>query len=110
MKSPFFIFCRVFVAMGVVLSFTSCEDKALIQKNKELRQELSGLERKVDLLKLSAGEDPGDQTEAIKVANTELSDALEQIKTLDGEKERIEAAHEKMEKDLREYKKKYQIQ
>lgn len=110
MRAPFFVFCRVVVAMNIVVSLSSCEDKALIQKNKELRQQLSELDRKVDILEVNAGEDPGDQTKALQTANAELSEAMERLKELDGEKERLEATHMKMEKELRDYKRKYQIQ
>ena len=109
MKTPFFVFCRVFAAMSIIVLLSSCEDKALILKNKDLRQRLSELERKVDILEVDAGEDPGDQTEAIKTANAELSTALKKLKDLDDEKERLEATHLKKEKELRNYKKTYQI-
>ena len=110
MRAPFFVFCRVVVAMSIIVSLSSCEDKALIEKNKELRQQLSELDKKVDILEVNAGEDPGDQTKALQATNAELSEALERLKELDGEKEQLEAAHLKMENELRAYKKKYQIQ
>ncbi|NWK56919.1 hypothetical protein HW115_14945 [Verrucomicrobiaceae bacterium N1E253] len=98
------------VLPACVLLVSSCEDEQLVAENQKLRQELSDLEKKVDLLKINAGEDPGDQTAAIKKANEELEQAMETIKRLDEEKAELESKHAAAEKDFRDYQKKYRIE
>ena len=111
MKLPFNAFLQCIVVTFTFLSLASCEevDEALVKKNQNLRQKLSEIEKKVDILEINAGEDPGDQTVALKKANDELAKALEALKQQDEEKEKLEKAHAKMEKDLRDYQKKYRI-
>ena len=93
----------------VLCTLTSCENKALVQKNQELREQLTDLEKQVSLLQISAGKDPGDQTAALKKANDELVKALEQLEQLDDERESLEESCAKTEKELRAYQKKYTI-
>lgn len=109
MKSYFNLLFRVTLAGVAAITFTSCEDKALVQKNEQLRQRVSELEQEVGLLEINAGENPGDQTQAIKQANDDLGRALAELAKLDGEKEKLEASHVKLEKDFRDYQKKYQL-
>lgn len=109
MKSCFRALLRITVVAFAVLSVTSCEDEILVKKNLELRQQLSDLEKKVDILEINAGEDPGDQTLGLKKANAELAKALEDLKRLDAEKEKLEKSRAAMEKDLRDYQKRYKI-
>lgn len=89
---------------------SSCEDKELIQKNEELRLQLSEIEKKADIAEINAGQDPGDQTEALKKVNEELSQTISKLDTLDKEKEAIEKKQAELEKELREYQGKYRIQ
>lgn len=107
MKKSFALF--VLSSLCLLLA-SSCEDKALVKKNQELRERISELEKEVDVLQINAGEDPGDQTEAIEKANKELRQALAELEKLDAEKEQFEADHAKMEKELREYQKKYRVE
>jgi cell division protein FtsB len=109
MKSYFNLLFRVTLAVVAVVTFSSCEDKALVQENEQLRQRVSELKKEVDLLEINAGENPGDQTHAIKQANDDLGRALAELEKLDDEKEKLETAHVKLEKDLRDYQKKYQL-
>lgn len=109
MKLSYSALPRLFLALLPFGLLTSCEDEALILKNKELRQELNELEKQVDLLEINAGEDPGDQTEKLKRANEELAKAMEELQELDAEKEKLEASHAELEEDLREYQRKYKI-
>jgi len=90
--------------------FTSCEDKALVKKNEDLRLQLSEVEKKADLMEINAGEDPGDQTEALKKVNGELRKALSKLEELDDEKEELEKKQKALEEELRRYQKKYRIQ
>lgn len=89
---------------------TSCEDKALVQKNEDLRLQLSELEKKVDLMEINAGKDPGDQTAALNKVNGELRKALAELKALDDQKAELEKKHRELEEQLRRYQKKYRIQ
>lgn len=109
MKSKAFFSAKLFLLLFAIGSFSSCEDKALIQKNEELRKRVSELEKEVDILQINAGENPGDQTASIKQANKDLAKALGELEQLDAEKEKLEEAHAKMEKELRDYQRKYQI-
>jgi outer membrane murein-binding lipoprotein Lpp len=109
MKRPLQFICPASLAIASICLFSSCEDKAMIQKNEELRKQVSELEKEVDLLEINAGDDPGDQTAAIERANTELTTALGELEKLDGEKVKLEDAHTKLEKEFRIYQRKYQI-
>jgi cell division protein FtsB len=109
MKSFFIPLIRVFLASAIVVSLTSCDDDALVAQNQKLRQQLSQLEKEVDLLKINAGEDPGDQSTAIKKSNADLAKALAKLEQLDDERERLETSHAAREKEFRDYQKKYQI-
>ena len=100
---------QALLATGFLGMISSCEDKAMVQKNEELRQRVSELEKEVDILQVNAGENPGDQSSSINRANKELTTALSELEKLDGEKEKLEETHAKMEKDLRDYQRKYQI-
>lgn len=100
---------RFALAAICVVAFSSCEDKALIQKNEKLRVEISELEKKVSMLEVEAGEDPGEQTELLKQSNEALRLKMEELEKLDAEKERLESEHVKLEKDFREYQGKYKI-
>ncbi|BDS05798.1 hypothetical protein NT6N_08380 [Oceaniferula spumae] len=91
-------------------ALTSCEDKELVKKNEELRLQLSELEKKVDLMEINAGEDPGDQTAALNKTNSELRKAMAELEALDNEKDELEKKHAKMEEELRKYQKEYRIQ
>lgn len=109
MKSYLNSLFQVILGGVAVVAFSSCEDKALTQKNEQLRQRLSELEREVDLLEIGAGENPGDKTQEVKRVNDDLGRALAELEKLDHEKERLETAHAKLEKDFRDYQKKYQL-
>ncbi len=109
MKSYLSLPIRMVFGAVAVVTLSSCEDKALVQKNEQLRQQVSELEKEVDLLEINAGENPGDQSKAIKQANDELRSALGELEKLDDEKGKLDAAHVKLEKDLRNYQKKYQL-
>jgi len=97
------------VAVCIVFSLASCEDEVLVKKNQDLRQQLSELEKKVDMLEINAGEDPGDQAVELKIVNEAVAKALVQLKEQDEEKEALEKEHAEMEKKLRAYQRKYQI-
>ena len=88
----------------------SCEDKALVQKNEQLRQRVSELEKEVDILKINAGEDPGDQTEAIKATSESLRKTIAKLEELDGEREKLEQIHTAKEKEFRDYQRKYPVE
>ncbi|MCP5535295.1 MAG: hypothetical protein H7A51_03560 [Akkermansiaceae bacterium] len=100
---------RLVLSAFAVFLLTSCEDKALVRKNEDLRKQVSELEEQVGLLEMEIGEDPGDQTALISEANSALKKALEQLEQLDNEKMDLEASHEKLEKEFRDYQKKYPI-
>ncbi|MFK7909267.1 MAG: hypothetical protein AB8F34_01555 [Akkermansiaceae bacterium] len=89
---------------------TSCEDKALVQKNEQLRQKVNELEKEADIAKLSAGEDPGDQSEAIKTTSTEHQKTLAKLEELDAEREKLEKELVQKEKEFRAYQKKYPVE
>jgi len=110
MKRPLLISLQAFLALICLFAVTSCEDKVLVKKNEELRLQLSELEKEVDLLKISAGVDPGDQTSALKKVNGELREAMAELESLDNEKEKLEKKHAEVEEELRKYQKKYRIQ
>ncbi len=95
-------------ALACVL-FSSCENKELVEKNEELRVKLSELVKKADLAEINAGEDPGDQTEALTKVNAELAQTLSQLEQLDNERDAIEKKQIELEKELRTYKSKYRI-
>ena len=86
-----------------------CEDKALIQKNDDLKVEISELEKELDTLKIEAGEDPGDQSAKLESANTSLASELEKLKALDEQVEKLEAERIKLEEEMLAYKKQYKI-
>ena len=109
MKRTFFRSLQLILAVSAIVTLSSCEDKALVQKNEDLRQRVSELEKEVDLKQVNAGENPGDQTSALKQANVNLTKALGDLEKLDDEKVKLEAAHAKLEKELRAYQKKYRI-
>ena len=108
-KSPLLRSLLLIVTAFSVVAISSCEDKELVKKNEELRQRVSELEKKVDLMQINAGENPGDQTAALKKANAELSRVLGELKELDNEKVTLEATRTKLEKELHAYQKKYRI-
>ena len=86
-----------------------CEDKALIQKNDDLKVEISELEKELDTLKIEAGEDPGDQSAKLESANESLAAELEKLKALDEQVEKLEAERIKLEEEMLAYKKQYKI-
>jgi len=100
---------RFALAAIFVFACSSCEDKALIQKNEKLRLEISELEKEVSYLEIEAGEDPGDQSAAIEQTNKNLTKALKELEELDDERMEQEQAHTKLEKEFRDYQRKYQI-
>ena len=102
--------CYFIVSAFTCFLFSSCEDEELVKKNEELRVQLSELEKKADMAEINAGEDPGDQTEAVKKVNEELNQALSKLEELDNEKTAIEKQQSVAEKELRDYQSKYRIQ
>lgn len=86
-----------------------CEDKALMQKNDDLKVEISELKKELDKLKIEAGEDPGDQSAKLESANVELASELEKLKALDKQVEKLEAERIKLEEEMLAYKKQYKI-
>lgn len=110
MKQHLSSLLRLTVASFAVFLLASCqEDEALVQKNEELRKQVSELEEKVGILEVEVGEDPGDQSASLSEANAALKKALEQLELLDAEKVNMEANHTKLEKQFRDYQKKYPI-
>lgn len=81
-----------------------------MQKNEDLRVQLNELEKKADLMEISAGENPGDQSAALDKVNVELRSALKELESLDNQKDELEKKHRELEKQLRSYQKKYRIQ
>lgn len=88
---------------------TSCEDKEAIQKNEELRVQIVELEKKIGLMEIEAGEDPGDQSVHLKHANEELAKALKTLESLDDEKTALEEQQKQLVKEFRAYQQKYQV-
>ena len=109
MKLSYPMIFRFALAAMSLVAFSSCEDKALIQKNEKLRVEVSELEKEVSYLEIQAGEDPGDQSAAIEQTNKNMTKALEELERLDDERVKQEQAHKELEKEFRDYQKKYQI-
>lgn len=101
---------HVLASVSLLLGLASCEDKELVRKNEELRQRVAELQKKVDILKIEAGEDPGDQTQEIKRVSEELRKALAKLEELDGERDKLEAVHAAKEKEFREYQRKYPVE
>ncbi|MDG0993800.1 MAG: hypothetical protein P8O22_03605 [Akkermansiaceae bacterium] len=107
---PFSNLLSLPLALTLVAIFTSCEDKALVEKNEQLRQRVSELEKEAEILKISAGEDPGDQTNAIKETGDELRKTLIKLEELDAERQKLEQAQTRQEKGFRDYQRKYPVE
>lgn len=109
MKRMFLRIIGHLAVASALLIMSSCEDKELVEKNESLRARVNELEKEVDMQKLNAGDDPGDQTEGLELANADLRRALSELERLDEEKTELEESHAKLERELRAYQRKYRI-
>lgn len=101
---------RYIIAIAATISLSSCQDKALVKKNEDLRQQVTELKEKISTLEAQAGEDPGDQTASLNEVNENLLKTLDELKGLDEQKQSLEEKYTQMEKDLEAYKRKYVVQ
>lgn len=100
---------KTLILSAALSMLVSCEDKAQVQENEALLEQIAESEAKVEMLENEVGKNPGDQSEKLEQTRkllVETDSKLAELRATQGE---VKADHERVKKNFQRYRAKYQV-
>lgn len=96
--------------LAVCCLLAACEDKALVEKNKALLDQVAAAEAELAEIENRAGENPGDQSAPLEQCKRQLDEADSKLAELRAAAAADHARNDEAKKAFRRYRAKYPVE
>jgi archaellum component FlaC len=104
-----FILHRYVIFLAIPIALSSCEDKALIQKEEDLTRRIADFEAEFAVMKAKADEDSKKHAESLGSINQKLAELSAEKLVIDNEYQDLKQSYEQINQAFLNFKEKHQI-
>jgi len=100
---------RYVIFLAIPVAFSSCEDKALVQKEEDLNRQITDLETQFEMMKSKSKEDLRKQSDLLVSINQKLAEASAKKLVIGEEYKELEQSYDEIHQAFLNFKETHQI-